>query len=40
MTIYHLLAFGAHILSENLIVVPSILIAWLKLIGIHSKKGC
>ena len=32
--------FGAHILSENLIFVPSILIAWLKLIGIHGKKGC
>ena len=32
--------FGAHILSKNLIVVPSVLIAWLKLIGIHGKKGC
>ena len=34
------MAFGAHILSENLIVVPSVLIASLKLIGIHGKKGC
>ena len=31
------MAFSAHILSENLIVVPSVLIAWLKLIGIHGK---
>ena len=34
------MAFGAHILSEKLIVVPSVLIDWLKLIGIHGKKGC
>ena len=33
------MAFGAHILSENGIVVPSVLIAWLKLSGIHGKKG-
>ena len=32
-----LMAFGAHILSENMIVVLSVLIAWLKLIGIHGK---
>ena len=32
------MAFGAHILSENLIVVPSGLIAWLKSIGIRDKK--
>ena len=28
--------FGIHI--ENLIVVPSVLIAWVKSIGIHDKK--
>ena len=33
------MAFGAHTLSENLIIVPSVLIAWLKLIRIHGKKG-
>ena len=32
--------FGANILSENGIVVPRVLIAWLKLVGIHGKKGC
>ena len=31
--------FGSHILSENGIVVPSVLIAWLKLNEIHGKKG-
>ena len=34
------MAFGAHILFENLLVIPSVLITWLKLIGIHGKKGC
>ena len=34
------MAFGANILSENGIVVPHVLIAWLKLVGIHGKKGC
>ena len=32
------MAFCAQILSENLIVVPSVLIAWLKSIGICDKK--
>ena len=29
----------SRILSENMIVVPSVLIAWLKSIRIHGKKG-
>ena len=32
------MAFGAHILFENLIDVPSVLIALLKSIGIRDKK--
>ena len=34
----HILFNGSVSTSENLIVVPSVLIAWLKSIGIHDKK--
>ena len=32
------MAFDTHILSENLSIVLSVLIAWLKSIGIRDKK--